>query len=348
MMTDNQHNTIKWQSPSNIALIKYWGKHGQQLPQNASLSMTLKNAYSETSLRYRHSPDDMEVQYFFDGERHQSFEEKVIVYLERLKNEMPFLSDYSLRFESRNSFPHSTGIASSASSMSAVALCLLSMEEEINDRKLNPVEFYERASHIARLGSGSAARSVIGSWSTWGLIEGYKHSSDLFASGLPFQVHESLSVLGDAILVVSAEPKKVSSSLGHNLMSIHPYATARYRQAAINMQALLVSMQVGDFDTFACVVENEALSLHALLMTSSADGLLLKPGSLQIIEAIKQFRAETRTKLCFTIDAGPNIHLLYAYNEREKVLQFIQNELLQFCENGEWIDDETGSGPLQF
>jgi diphosphomevalonate decarboxylase len=83
-------------------------------------------------------------------------------------------------------------------------------------------------------------------------------------------------------------------------------------------------------------------------MTSSADGLLLKPGSLQIIEAIKQFRAETRTKLCFTIDAGPNIHLLYAYNEREKVLQFIQNELLQFCENGEWIDDETGSGPLQF
>lgn len=346
-MGQKVQNTVKWKSPSNIALIKYWGKHGQQLPQNASLSMTLKNAFSETTLTYQYSPDDMEVQYFFEGERHQKFEEKVILYLERLKNEMPFLNDYTLRFYSRNSFPHSTGIASSASSMSAIALCLLSMEEDINGIKLSLAEFYQRASHIARLGSGSASRSVIGMWSTWGKIEGYKHSSNLFASNLPFQIHESLSVLGDAILVVSNVPKKVPSSLGHNLMNIHPYAKARYKQAVINMQALLVSMQVGDFDTFACVVENEALSLHALLMTSSHDGLLLMPGSLQIIDAIKKFRAETRSKLCFTIDAGPNIHLLYAYSEREKVIHFIHNELLKFCDNGMWIDDETGSGPIQ-
>lgn len=341
-------STIKWQSPSNIALIKYWGKHGVQLPQNASLSITLKNSLTITELDYRLSPDDMEVQYFFEGERNQFFEEKVINFLERLKSEMPFLSDYAFRFKSQNTFPHSTGIASSASSMSALALCLVSMEQEISGVELSQTAFYERASHIARLGSGSASRSVYGQWVTWGLIEGYTHSSDQFASPLPFQVHESLSNMADAILIVSDSPKKVSSSLGHHLMKVHPYATSRYRQAAMNMQALLVALQVGDFDTMACVVENEALSLHALLMTSSADGLLLKPGSLQIIDAIREFRSETRTKLCFTIDAGPNIHLLYPISEREKVIRFIESELLQFCENGQWIDDEIGNGPFEY
>jgi diphosphomevalonate decarboxylase len=340
-------NCIKWLSPSNIALIKYWGKHGIQLPQNASLSLTLKNAVTTTELRYRGSPDDMEVQYYFEGERNQVFEEKVINYLERLKTEMPFLADYALWFSSQNTFPHSTGIASSASSMSALALCLVSMEEEVTGKKLDENAFFERASAIARLGSGSAARSVFGQWATWGVIEGYAHSSDQFASPLPFKVHESLTDMGDAILVVSGTPKKVSSSLGHHLMKVHPYATSRYRQAAMNMHALLVALEVGDFDTMACVVENEALSLHALLMTSSPEGLLLKPGSLQIIDAVRQYRNETRTKLCFTIDAGPNIHLLYPVSEREKVLSFIENELLQYCENRQWIDDETGNGPLK-
>ncbi|HKM92754.1 MAG TPA: diphosphomevalonate decarboxylase [Prolixibacteraceae bacterium] len=339
------NNTIKWRSPSNIALIKYWGKHGVQLPLNASLSMTLKNASTTTELQFRYLPDDMEVQYFFEGERNQVFEEKVINYMERLKSEMPFMSDYAFRFLSSNNFPHSTGIASSASSMSALALCLVSMEEEVSGNKLSETAFFERASHIARLGSGSASRSVYGQWATWGIIDDLEHSSDQYASCLPFQVHESLLKMGDAILVVSANPKKVSSSLGHHLMKVHPYATSRYRQAAMNMQSLLVAMQVGDFDSLACVIENEALSLHALLVTSSPDGMLLKPGSLQIIEAVRQFRNETQTKLCFTIDAGPNIHLLYPIEEREKVLRFIETHLLEFCENGQWIDDEIGDGP---
>ncbi|MDA3930840.1 MAG: diphosphomevalonate decarboxylase [Prolixibacteraceae bacterium] len=340
-------NIIQWQSPSNIALIKYWGKHGMQLPNNASLSMTLKNARTTTEMRFLPSAEGMEVNYYFEGERNQLFEEKVILYFEKIKVELPFVDDYIFEIHSSNSFPHSTGIASSASSMSALALCLLSVEEIINKKKYEKGEFFSRASHLARLGSGSASRSVYGGWTTWGSIEDYENTSNERASTLGFDVHPKFEKMGDAVLLVSSKTKSVSSSLGHNLMKIHPFANARYEQATDNIHALMCSMQVGDFDTFASIVENEALTLHSLLMTSSPDGMLFRSGSLEIIEAVRSFRATTKTELCFTLDAGPNVHLIYPLEEKERVHRFIRNELIQFCENGKWIDDEMGGGPMQ-
>ena len=97
----------------------------------------------------------------------------------------------------------------------------------------------------------------------------------------------------------------------------------------------------------ASIAENEALSLHALLMTSSPNGLLLKGNTLHIIEEIKNFRNKTGFDLFFTMDAGPNLHLIYYEDQREMVLPFVQESLVQFCENGRWIDDKIGSGPVQ-
>lgn len=132
--------------------------------------------------------------------------------------------------------------------------------------------------------------------------------------------------------------------MGHSLMNVHPFAGARYRQANTNLQALMFAMQVGDLETFASIVENEALTLHSLLMTSSDDGLLLKPDSLQLLEDIRQFRVQTGARVCFTLDAGPNIHLLYPESEKENVHEFIRDSLLRYCENQQWIDDEMGNG----
>ena len=336
---------IKWLSPSNIALIKYWGKHGNQLPNNASLSMSLKHAVTTTEMYYSPSDEGMEVRYFFEGERNQQFEEKVIEYFEKIKTELPFLDDYIFEIKSDNSFPHSTGIASSASSMSALALCLITMNERVNDLRLNEIEFFERASNLARLGSGSAARSVYGGWTTWGRIDEMNHTSNKFASKLKNEIHHKFEVMGDAVLLVSSKKKSVSSSLGHNLMKIHPFADARYEQATDNLHALICSMEVGDFETFASIVENEALTLHSLLMTSSPEGILIQPNSLSIINAVRNFRKSSKCELCFTLDAGPNVHLLYPIAEKEKVRAFIEKELLQFCEDKKWIDDETGKGP---
>jgi diphosphomevalonate decarboxylase len=343
MTNDSFH--ITWQSPSNIALVKYWGKHGVQLPNNASLSMTLKNASTTTTMSVDEITGGMAVTYLFEGARNPFFEEKIVLFMASLQTEMPFLNRFQFRFESSNSFPHSTGIASSASSMSALALCLVSLEEQVSGSKFTKDEFFKRASYIARLGSGSASRSVYGGWVSWGSHEALIGSSNEFASPICFPVHQKFQEMADAVLIVSSKKKSVSSTLGHRLMDSHPFAKARYKQANQNIGLLKEAMLKGDFNQFASLVELEALTLHGLLMTSSDDGLLIKPNTWTIIQKIREHRLATGTELCFTLDAGPNVHLLYPLPEREKVLLFIKTELQALCEEGKWIDDQMGEGP---
>jgi len=264
-----------------------------------------------------------------------------------LYTEMPFLTDYELVFHSENNFPHSTGIASSASSMSALALCLVSMEEIVNQKKLNGDNFFRRASSIARLGSGSASRSVYGSVVTWGIIPCIDGSSDEYATPFRIQEESRLNHLMDIILIVSSNEKPVSSTSGHALMTNHPYREGRKEQANSNMNKMTEAIRNDDYQAIAVIAENEALSLHALLMTSSPEGLLLKPNTLKIIEEIKCFRQTAGLDLFFTIDAGPNVHLIYYEDQREQVLPFVRETLSQFCEDGQWIDDKMGSGPVQ-
>jgi diphosphomevalonate decarboxylase len=331
-------NYIYKESPSNIAIIKYWGKHGDQLPNNPSLSLTLSTAYTTVEMYYK-TASATDVEYYFEGFRNIAFEERVIRFLDRVKPYFRFLDHYSLRFESSNSFPHSTGIASSASSMSALAKCLVAMEAEVTGTSFNEDEMGKKASFVARLGSGSASRSVYEGWVSWGETELIEGSSDEYATPLPFPIDPLFAHLRDAVLIVSSQLKKISSSLGHQLMNDHPFAQGRNKQAKENLEKVINALIYGDFETFATVTENEALTLHGLLMTSSPDGLLLKPSTLSVIEAIRDFRRGKGAKLCFTLDAGPNVHLLYPDSEREKVLPFIEQVLLPLCENRRWIDD---------
>ena len=118
---------VSWQSPSNIALVKYWGKYGEQLPQNPSISFTLSNCNTKTTLRYIKS-NQTSFKVFLDKKREESFEPKISTFFKRIEAYVPFVKDYSFTVETSNSFPHSSGIASSASGMSALALCLMDMD----------------------------------------------------------------------------------------------------------------------------------------------------------------------------------------------------------------------------
>lgn len=341
---------ICWRAPSNIALIKYWGKKDHQLPDNGSLSITLEHSSTTTSLSFRKKNTKEKktpLKYFFQDKKNLKFGEKIARLLDHLRPEMPFLADFELEFYSNNNFPHSTGIASSASSMGALALCLVSMEEIVNQKKLNKDDFFRRASSIARLGSGSASRSVFGGVVTWGEIPSVVNSSDEYAAPFPLPAESRLNQLRDAILIVSTKEKAVSSTSGHALMIDHPYREGRRLQANSNLQKMIEAIRNNDYQTIAAIAENEALSLHALLMTSSTDGLLLNANTLHLIEEIKQFRTKTAANLFFTIDAGPNLHLVYFEDQRELVLPLIQKSLLPYCEDGQWIDDRIGSGPIQ-
>jgi diphosphomevalonate decarboxylase len=342
-----------WQAPSNIALVKYWGKHGNQLPNNPSLSITMRQAVTTTHFRAEPIPPDtreatsVSLEYRFEGERVASFENRVKGFLEKLLPELPFLAEYKFKAESSNTFPHSAGIASSASSMATLALCLAELEQKHTRGSLNGEQFLQRASVLARLGSGSASRSIYGGWVSWGASGSIPGSSDEFASPLSTPVHPMFQQPGVAIMVVSSAQKTVSSSSGHTLMNSHPFATARYQQAHDHLSQLLKAIAEGDFETFSGIVENEALTLHSLLMTSSPDGMLMKSSSLKIIEEVRAFRKATGTPVCFTMDAGPNVLLIYPHEHRDAVKTLIDDKLTAICENGRWMDDGMGPGPVQ-
>ncbi len=279
---------VGWRSPSNIALIKYWGKEEGQVPMNPSLSFTLANATTETTLIYKKKStggESVDFDYSFEGKLNPLFSERVGRYLISLLDEFPFLQDYQIRIKSSNSYPHSAGIASSASSMSALALCLCSMEQGVTGN-LNDAGFFQKASHIARLGSGSACRSIYGGFNAWGRVTGFEGSSDEFAVPLKGKVSKIFRTLQDSILIIDAGEKKVSSSQGHKLMKTHPLRGKRKNQAVTNFRKLMKVLETGNFAEFTTVVEEEAIALHALMQTSSPPFTLLIPETSEVINGL--------------------------------------------------------------
>ena len=338
------NGTVSWQSPSNIALVKYWGKYGEQLPMNPSISFTLNNCNTKTSVHFeKKNSEGFDFEVFLDGKREISFEPKIQKFFERVGVYLPFLKDFKFKIETNNSFPHSSGIASSASGMSALALCLMDMEKQMQP-DITQAYFKEKASFLARLGSGSACRSIEGPIIVWGEHSEIEGSSNLFGTKYPFEVHPNFKNYQDTILLVDKGEKQVSSTLGHDLMENHPFAEQRFLQANDNLTKLIPILKNGDFSEFIKIVESEALSLHAMMMTSIPYFILMKPNTLEILNRIWKFREETGSNVCFTLDAGANVHVLYPENEKKTVLHFIKTELSQFCKNGEYLVDEVGSG----
>lgn len=340
---------IRWQSPSNIALIKYWGKYGNQLPMNPSISFSLKYCYTETTLFYRKkevSDDKVALKFFLEEQERPDFEKRVLTFFEKIKSDFEFIARYDIIIKSKNTFPHSSGIASSASSMSSIVLCLCSMANIVRQTSDDHGEdFFHRVSSFARLASGSASRSVYGEYALWGQTEFLNNSSDNYAVPIGDKVHTYFSSLKDSILIVSSEKKELSSSAGHQRMKSNYFASTRYEQARDNLSSLYKALQAGHFDHFAEIVESEALTLHSMMLTSHPWTILMKPNTINILNEIKHFRNETKTQLAFTLDAGPNVHLIYPDKESKKVTDFIENNLKKYCENEKWIDDEIGAGP---
>jgi diphosphomevalonate decarboxylase len=279
----------------------------------------------------------------FEGKPKEDFKPKIQQFFERVFVYLPFLKEYHFTIDTENTFPHSSGIASSASGMAALAMNLMSLEKALNP-EMTEEYFYKKASFLARLGSGSACRSVKGKIAVWGKHDHILGSSNLFGVEFPNKIHENFDNFQDTILLVDKGEKQVSSSLGHNLMNRHPFAERRFTQAHENLEQLISIFESGNLDEFIKIVESEALTLHAMMMTSLPYFILMKPNTLEIINAIWKFRNDTKIPVCFTLDAGANVHVLYPKNVSIQVLQFIHNELVGFCQNGQYLCDEIGFG----
>lgn len=340
---------FEWSAPSNIALVKYWGKKDNQIPANPSVSLTLNNCKTITSLSYtkkEHAGNGFSFDLLFEGQPKEDFKPKIQKFFERIAVYLPFLKEYHFSIATQNTFPHSSGIASSASGMAALAMNLMALERVLNP-EMTDSYFFQKASFLARLGSGSACRSIQGNVVVWGQHAGIAGSSDLFGVPYPNPLHEVFTDFQDTILLVDKGEKQVSSTVGHELMHGHPYAERRFVQAHENLAALIPVFESGNLEEFIKIVESEALTLHGMMMTSMPYFILMKPNTLEIINRIWKFRNATETPVCFTLDAGANVHVLYPQKVKESVMFFIKNELIDFCQNSQYLCDEIGSGAVR-
>tara|TARA_B100000989_G_scaffold143519_1_gene106947 strand:- start:756 stop:1826 length:1071 start_codon:yes stop_codon:yes gene_type:complete len=337
---------VEWNSPSNIALIKYWGKKQNQIPQNPSISFTLSKCYTNTVVKFKPKKNAQNEIYFtFEGKENQDFEKKVYSYIKSINKYFGFLKNHDLYINSKNNFPHSSGIASSASSMSALASCIVDIESQItnNDNNFN----LKKKSFISRLGSGSASRSIEGPVTLWGKTDAFKESSDLYAVNISNEVDKIFHDFNNTILIINPEQKVISSSLGHELMNKNPFSKKRFEIAKNNTERIKDILKSGELDDFITITESEALMIHSLMLSSAPYYIMMKPNTLEAIYKVLEFRRETKLHLCFTLDAGSNVHLLYPKSETEIITKFIDNELLMLCKSNSCIHDHLGYGSVK-
>ncbi len=310
---------------SNIALIKYWGNRDDEmrLPMNGSISMTLDIARTATTVAFDQTYEEDQVS--IDGETVQgAARERVSKFLDGVREMAD--TDLPARVVSRNSFPKGAGIASSASGFAALATAATkALDLRLSDREL---------SILARLGSGSACRSIFGGFVEW--VAGARHP-DSYAFPLAPSEHWHLV---DVIAIVSAGHKEVGSTEGHSLARTSSFYAARLAQLQDDLPAIRGAILNRDFTLLGTVAEREALSMHGVMLTSCPSLLYWNAGTVEVMEAVRRWRREG-VEAYFTMDAGPNVHVLtvppFAEAIRESLMQIEMVERCIVCGPGEGV-----------
>ena len=334
------HNkTVSESCPSNIALIKYWGKYENQIPANPSISFTLNHCKTNTEMEF-FANEKFSVQIFLSGNEELKFAEKIEKYFRNIEQYLPWILKGKYIIRTENTFPHSSGIASSASGFGAIAKCLMNLEESFSG-KISEETSLRKASFLARLGSGSACRSLYNGLVVWGESDEVEGSSNLYAVKYSDEeIHSVFKDFNDWVLLIHEGVKSVSSTVGHGLMNTNPYAERRFQEAKENFVPMKEILQSGNIEEFIKLVEHEALTLHAMMMMSDPAFILMKTGTLEVINKIWDFRKNTKLPLFFTLDAGANVHLLFPNDGSEdRIKSFVESELITYTQKNGVVKD---------
>ena len=279
---------------ANIAFIKYWGKRDAELnlPANPSLSMNLDRLTTVTTVEF--SPDYDDDLVILDGrEQRGEARRRIVAHLDRVRALAGLRA--RARVISENSFPVGAGLASSASGFAALSLAASRAAGlELSQREL---------SILARFGSGSACRSVPGGFSEW---TAGTSSEDSFAEQIAPPEHWELR---DVIAIVSRAKKRVGSTEGHSLAPSSHLHQARVASVADRLAQAKAALLEKDLTTLGRLIEEDAISMHAVMMTSRPPIYYWLPSSIRLIHEVQSWRAEG-LEVYFTFDAGPNIHLI--------------------------------------
>ncbi len=289
-------------APSNIAFTKYWGRKDEtlRLPENGSISMCLSNLLTTTTVEFssKYKKDQINIE---DPER-------IIKHLDRIRNLAALRKmagfEYKARVVSNNNFPSGTGLSSSASGFAALTLAACAAA----GLKLSEKEL----SILARLGSGSACRSIPSGFVEW--LDGDTSETSYAKTIFPADYWD----IADIVAVVSEGKKEVSTSKGQQTAFSSPFMQTRLKNMPKKNALIKKLIQEKKFKQFGEELEAEALELHTIMLTQRPALIYWTPGTLRIMKLVSKWRTEG-LPVYFTINTGQDIHLICEGKNVEKV-----------------------------
>ena len=327
-------------APSNIAFIKYWGKRDPALqwPANDSLSMTLSKSHTISTAKHIDGSED--IFQFTDAPVMTSAshpDHKIFRHLTFLRSQLDIPDHLRLHITSKNTFPTGCGIASSASGFAALTLAATAAWTgscDWNELSLKAIS-REKLAHWARQGSGSAGRSLFGGFVHW----------EAGAQAQEQKIHTIKPAeywpLSDVIVVLSSEEKAVSSSQAHLAAWGSSLFAPRLAGILPKMQRVLNAIESRDLERLGIEIESEALEMHAVAMTGSPQVHYFTPETVRFLSWVREERLKGLMPAYFTVDAGPNVHLICETRDAESVARHIQKD----WSKAKTIVDQIGTGP---
>jgi len=339
-------------APSNIAFIKYWGKKNEdlRLPENGSISMNLSNLLTTTTVEFnpdfkedifilRHSGERQRLQNLSSSRLRQirdsgqarmtGFEkERVIKHLDRIRSLAKInypSAPLRAKVVSKNNFPTGTGLSSSASGFAALTLAAsYAAGLHLSEKELS-IE--------ARLGAGSACRSIPDGFVEW--LDGSTNETSYAASLFPADHWDIV----DIVAIVSKNKKEVSTTEGQRLAISSPFFPVRLARIKDKIKLIKKYMQEKNFPLFGELVEQEALELHAIMLTSIPPLIYWLPETINVMHAVQKWRNEG-LEVYFTVNTGQNIHLICQKKDaklvvkKAKEISEVQNTIINDPSNG--------------
>lgn len=309
---------MQWfaQAPANIALIKYMGKSDEQsnLPANPSLSYTLEKLLTSVELEQQSGMHDFWEPLNIPGANPFMLpieaQKRYLAHLDRIKNYFNYTGAFVVR--STNNFPHSSGLASSASSFAALTKCAANAICDLQQRALPDVE---ELANLSRQGSGSSCRSFFAPWALW-------QEDKVSAVDLPYKslIHQ--------VIIVSSAIKSVSSSEAHIRIKTSPGFSGRVSRAKDNLKALLGALNAQDWESAYHVCWREFQDIHHLFPTAKQPFTYMNDDTNQALKMLQDVWHQKNDGPIITMDAGPNIHLLYRLDQAQLAREIRTDVLL--------------------
>lgn len=288
-------------APSNIAFIKYWGKKDEEhkLPENTSISMNLSNLLTTTTVEF--NPEFKGDSILINNKSDIKELNKVIKHLDLIRKEAGIFQ--KAKVVSNNNFPDGTGLSSSASGFAALTVAATkAIGLNLSEKEL---------SMLARHGSGSACRSIPDGFVEW--------TGERAKSIYPPEYWKIL----DVVVIVSTDKKETSSTDGQKLAKTSPFFSTRLNNIDKKINQFKESLSSKNFTKFGQIIEEEALELHAIMLTSTPSLIYLRPASLELMMLVKKWRNEG-LEVYFTVNTGQDVHLIVEEKNKNKLISKLE------------------------